>query len=1215
MPYKIPQPPLLFPALTPKTFYDLNWNPFPVHPPSSPVYENPKRVPAAVIKHCTTTPASNLLPPEDQHPYEPHSLVGKLPAIAGWRDRPKPAAFIPSHYTQPQPMNIGLNLPKTILVLDVDNHNPDPQNPSEPNQNLRQLCEDLSLNEDYLTHVKTKDEARNATWLQYLLSNDSPSRQGQLPDHFLRAITDPNLHTPPTPHPAKAHGASWGSSFYKRNPNPDDLTDEHGLPVTALDLMTPYRVLTGSKPHPGTHLAFRIPAEKATQIRKNLKSYPGIDFLNYKSMILAPGSVHRSNNYYTPCPLNFTPPCEDNLIGILQYFRASLPFDKAVKLKPEKLQRIRETEPELWQKLCDTYLPLLHAYTARLMLSWTPQAPAALLNVLTNNYTPRQFLFPKGLSPTPHASTLSDPNTSDSANPPIYETPESIDDLLSIYHNSTETPYDTDEDDPENHATAEDLFKHDPRTHTEATQLCKTHPAAIEGCGGNLTTFTLAARLNDLHLHPDTAMELMEIWYNPRCEPPWDSTELEQIIINAYTYCHRKPETAKQTIDRLFREARELAALTQEAETTTLTKEQATQSSADEFDTLMSQFIKDNEKLSPVPTPTPTQPSTPVQTAKEEPAEEPTGAPITQLTPKERPDTDIPLLPNIPPSDLYPKSSPDSGKTIYSFMPLDGQPHPAGNPQTRVPTKDKRLEIFNEYSGHQTRADIEEQLESERRTWMNEVEIITDEKSGATRLNPARKLKNISLFLTHLEEFQGLLSYSTFANQIIVTRPSPIFTNRIPELCPRNAKNFPHHIGVPLDDRIESIMKSYLERYSQFGLDDQMRDSLLYNGISVGKDQFTEAVQMAAYANPSHPVRDYALECLLKWDGETRLFDWLPQIANTKTDIYTRETGALMIQAIIARAFNPGHKFDYMFVLDGEEGVRKSTLCRTLAIRPEWFKESSMDIEDPKNIMEQTQSSLVVEMPELVGMYKREIEAMKHFITTTSDHGRPAYARYATTIKRQFILFGTTNDTQYLSDSSGKNRRFIPVNIPQIMDTTRLQHIMPQLIGEALWHYLLVRKESRRRRTDFANYELVLSQGADEIASNLRKDRLIQDDRFHQIEPWLNGDGTPEDFTWPAPTIYNRENNLVYAIDTQTIARVLFRMTMREVNPKAQREIKSLMTGHGWKHERIQYQKQRLRMFIRPNSERERHLYGVQTIEGKSYDMTGKVVEAKSATK
>jgi len=70
-----------------------------------------------------------------------------------------------------------------------------------------------------------------------------------------------------------------------------------------------------------------------------------------------------------------------------------------------------------------------------------------------------------------------------------------------------------------------------------AIRYLQSERPAIEGMGGDSQTYITACRLvREMALSVDKAYELMSIFYNPRCSPPWEAEELYLKIQNAAAY-------------------------------------------------------------------------------------------------------------------------------------------------------------------------------------------------------------------------------------------------------------------------------------------------------------------------------------------------------------------------------------------------------------------------------------------------------------------------------------------------------------------------------------------------------------------------------------------------------------------------------------------------------------------------------------------------------
>ena len=176
-----------------------------------------------------------------------------------------------------------------------------------------------------------------------------------------------------------------------------------------------------------------------------------------------------------------------------------------------------------------------------------------------------------------------------------------------------------------------------------------------------------------------------------------------------------------------------------------------------------------------------------------------------------------------------------------------------------------------------------------------------------------------------------------------------------------------------------------------------------------------------------HPVKNYLSG--LKWDGIERVDTLLIDYLGAEDHPYTRAVTRKTLAGAVARIYEPGIKFDHMLVLNGPQGIGKSTLFSRLA--KNWFSDALAvyDMKD-KTAAEKVAGYWIQEISELNGMRKMEIETIKSFISRTDDVYRVPYEKKATSHFRSCIIVGTTNNMDgFLRDVTG-NRRFWPVSVP-----------------------------------------------------------------------------------------------------------------------------------------------------------------------------------------
>ena len=265
-----------------------------------------------------------------------------------------------------------------------------------------------------------------------------------------------------------------------------------------------------------------------------------------------------------------------------------------------------------------------------------------------------------------------------------------------------------------------------------------------------------------------------------------------------------------------------------------------------------------------------------------------------------------------------------------------------------------------------------------------------------------------------------------------------------------------------------------------------------------------------------------------------------------------------MLVASVARTFRPGTKFDLVLTLVGKQGTGKSTFIKKLG--REWFSDTFMTVHG-KEALEQIQGAWLIEMAELSGLKKAEVEAIKHFISKQEDTFRPAYGRTAETYLRQCTFWGTTNNKDFLRDPTG-NRRFMPIDIKPERAIksvfSELDAEIDQIWAEAVNFY---RKGEK----------LYLSAEAESIA---REEQLLHseaDERIGIIDRYLNT-LLPKD--WDKLDIYQRrahfdQNDIsakgVYRRDAVCVAEIwteCLGKDKEDMNRYNTRELNDIMRSH-----------------------------------------------------
>lgn len=242
-----------------------------------------------------------------------------------------------------------------------------------------------------------------------------------------------------------------------------------------------------------------------------------------------------------------------------------------------------------------------------------------------------------------------------------------------------------------------------------------------------------------------------------------------------------------------------------------------------------------------------------------------------------------------------------------------------------------------------------------------------------------------------------------------------------------------------------------------------------------GRDKIKDAQVVVSTRHGRHPIREYLDG--LEWDGVPRLDTLVIDYLGAEDTRLNRAVTRKHFTAAVARVMEPGCKYDYCLILAGPEGTGKSTLFSMMG--GDWFSDSLVTMEGTKG-MEQLRDSWIIELSELGGIRKSDVEQVKAYLSRQNDMYRPAYGSVMESHKRQCVFCGTTNEAYFLKGSKG-NRRFWVLGIDPALrrhgdlrealaadrDQLWAEAVARYREGEALYLDAELETEARKRQEAF----------------------------------------------------------------------------------------------------------------------------------------------------
>jgi Virulence-associated protein E/Bifunctional DNA primase/polymerase, N-terminal len=197
-----------------------------------------------------------------------------------------------------------------------------------------------------------------------------------------------------------------------------------------------------------------------------------------------------------------------------------------------------------------------------------------------------------------------------------------------------------------------------------------------------------------------------------------------------------------------------------------------------------------------------------------------------------------------------------------------------------------------------------------------------------------------------------------------------------------------------------------------------------------------------------HTVKDW-LETL-SWDQIGRLDELFSDHFGTVNTKYMRSASKNFWLGMVSRVYRPGCQVDHMIVLEGKQGIGKSSALRIIG--GDWYCEQHESAQDAKAFAEVLQGKLLVEISEMDSFNRAEVARVKQILTNTTDRYRTPFARHAEDRPRQCVFAGTINRSDWNRDETGA-RRFWPIACGDVIDCDAIAHNREQYFAEAVFRF------------------------------------------------------------------------------------------------------------------------------------------------------------------
>lgn len=269
--------------------------------------------------------------------------------------------------------------------------------------------------------------------------------------------------------------------------------------------------------------------------------------------------------------------------------------------------------------------------------------------------------------------------------------------------------------------------------------------------------------------------------------------------------------------------------------------------------------------------------------------------------------------------------------------------------------------------------------------------------------------------------------------------------------CPDNIitflENYPKYAGKLKYNEYLRMKEYEGSEFTDFMQSTINNDVFRYLGFS-NKGWVEDSINEVFDKNRYNPVIDYIKS--LTWDGKKRIDRLFIDLLEADDTDLTRAMTRKWMVAAVKRTLLPGCKFDNMIVLQGPQGIGKSSMCERLA--KGFFSTISLDEIDNKDIIDKMNKTWIGIIDEMDNFNRKEMSKVKTFLSQCQDTVRLAYARNTSVFTRHCIFIGSTNDDTFLRDStSSVERRFWVIKCNKTKMDNKIRKVMTDKYVDQLW--------------------------------------------------------------------------------------------------------------------------------------------------------------------